>query len=80
MRQPISLSKPPIITHNQCKACYYIYTAGESCPICKPKRGGKRDGAGRKHKYGLPTTRISVPTVMLEEIQRIIADRICGIK
>lgn len=39
--------------------------------MTKPKRGGKREGAGRKSKYNEPTERISfrLPISKIEEIK-----------
>ena len=38
----------------------------------KNKRGGRRAGAGRKHKYGEETQRLSIPISLIPQIMAIL--------
>lgn len=69
MRKIISLDKPEL-------CCPDILTASEilirTGVLDKPKRGGKRDGAGRKHKYGEETQRLSIPISLIPHIMAML--------
>lgn len=43
-----------------------------SKPTIINKRGGKRDGAGRKHKYGEETQRLSIPISLIPQIMAML--------